>query len=140
MSAEQITRRSVSAHLAGTAYTTEISTGGHRMVVDEPAEHGGRDEGPRPHELLLGALASCIAITLKMYAGRKEWDTGEIRVDVSMARLQTGRDISTNLEIEVDFEKELSPEQRERLLQIARSCPVHRTLESPIHLTASLKH
>lgn len=74
-----------------------------------------------------------------MYAGRKEWDTGEIRVDVSMARTQLGREIDTNLTIEVGFEKELLPEQRERLLHIAPSCPVHRTLASPIHLSAALK-
>lgn len=139
MSDKNTTFRSVSALLAGEPYATRISARGHAFLVDEPTDHGGQDSGPGPHELLVSALASCIAITLKMYADRKQWETGEIAVDVAMERTQTGREIETNIGIEVRFEKELEPEQRERLLQIAKSCPVHRTLSSPIHLTASLK-
>jgi len=139
MSDKNITRRSVSAHLGEASYATRIAARGHVFLADEPTDHGGKDSGPSPHELLLSGLASCVAITLKMYAGRKGWDTGGIAVDVSMERTQSGRDVASNFVIEVGFEKELEPEQRERLLQIAKSCPVHRTLGSPIHLSAELK-
>jgi len=131
--------RSVTAHLDGAPYTTRITAKDHVLLADEPLDHGGQDAGARPHELLLGALASCIAITLRMYAGRKEWDTGKITVDVDMDRTQSGRDVESNISIAVAFEKELAPDQKDRLLQIAQSCPVHRTLSSPIQLSASLK-
>lgn len=139
MSDTKTMERSVTAHLDGLPYTTRIVAGEHTVLADEPLDQGGQNKGTKPHELLLGALASCIAITLKMYAGRKEWDTGEIKVEVGMERTQTGRDVSTQMSIALSFGKELSQEQRERLLQIASSCPVHRTLSSPIELSASMK-
>ncbi len=54
------------------------------MIVDEPAEHGGTDTGPRPTRLLAASLAGCIAITVEMYAERKGWEIGELEVDVDM--------------------------------------------------------
>lgn len=139
MSDTKTMERAVTAHLDGIPYTTRIVAGEHTVLADEPLDHGGQNAGAKPHELLLGALASCIAITLKMYAARKEWETGEITVHVRMDRSQTGRDVSTKMAIELTFGKVLPQEQRERLLQIAGSCPVHRTLSSPIELSASLK-
>ncbi|MEX1132887.1 MAG: OsmC family protein [Flavobacteriales bacterium] len=133
------TRRTVSARSGNEPYATRIGSRGHAFLADEPTDHGGQDSGPSPHELLLSGLASCIAITLRMYADRKQWDTGEIQVDVTMERTQIGREVETNMGIEVGFEKELSPEQRDRLAQIAKSCPVHRTLSSPMHFATTLK-
>ncbi len=139
MSDTKSIERSVTAHLDGIPYTTRIVAGEHTVIADEPLDQGGQNAGTKPHELLLGALASCIAITLKMYAARKEWDTGAIHVDVRMDRTQTGRDVSTKMAISLSFGNDLPQEQRDRLLQIAGSCPVHRTLSSPIEMTASLK-
>ena len=136
---EHTSHRSVSAVLDGAPYTTRITTRGLEVIADEPGDHGGLDLGPRPHELLLAGLASCTAITLRMYADRKQWDTGAIHVEATLERTQKGRDIESRIHLEVGFAGTLEPEQRERLLQIAKSCPVHRTLESPIHLSSSLK-
>lgn len=132
------THRSVTATLDGLPYTTRIVARGLEAIADEPVDHGGQDTGQRPHELLLGALASCTAITLRMYADRKQWDIGAIRVVAALDRTQTGRSIESRIHLEVAFSGVLETEQRDRLLQIAKSCPVHRTLESPIILSSSL--
>lgn len=133
------TRREVTAELSGLPYRTTISARGITAIADEPSEHGGLDAGLRPHELLLGALASCTAITLRMYADRKQWDVGGISVHAALDRTQEGRTIESRIHLDVSFDKEVPAEQRERLLQIAGACPVHRTLESPITLTRSLR-
>lgn len=135
----ETTQRRIAATLDGAPYRTEITARGITAIADEPADHGGQDLGLRPHELLLGALASCTAITLRMYAARKGWDTGGIHVEAVLDRTQEGRAVKSRIHLEVSFGAELPSDQRERLLQIAGACPVHRTLESPIHLTRSLK-
>ena len=99
---------------------------------------GGQDQGPAPHEMLLGGLAACTAITLRMYADRKQWAVGAIEVKVTLEREQKGREIESRIHLAIGFGNPLEEDQRQRLLQIARSCPVHRTLESPIHLSSSL--
>ncbi len=136
---QHTSHRSVTAVLEGLPYTTKLTTRGLDLVADEPLDHGGQDLGFRPHELMLSALASCTAITLRMYADRKQWNVAPIGVTVTMERTQSGSSIDTRIHLEVDLPQHLSDEQRVRMLQIARSCPVHRTLESPIHLSAGLK-
>ena len=135
---EHTSHRSVTAVLEGAPYTTRITARGLAVVADEPIDHGGRDQGPRPHELLLSSLAACTAITLRMYADRKQWNTGAITIEARLERIQRGREIESRIHMDIGFGTALLPEQRERLLQIARSCPVHRTLESPIHLSTAL--
>ncbi|MBK8497696.1 MAG: OsmC family protein [Flavobacteriales bacterium] len=134
----EISERSITAILDGAPYATRITARGLETVADEPLDHGGTDIGLRPHELLLGALASCTAITVRMYALRKQWNTGAIRVTASMVRTQEGKVIDTRMQLELRTTESMSPEQRDRLLQIATACPVHRTLLNPISITASL--
>jgi putative redox protein len=102
----------------------------HVVVADEPTENGGDDSGPSPQELLAASLASCTAITMEMYAYRKGWDIGEVVVDVNFEPAQRGS--PTRFQMEVRMPKELPEEQRERLMQIAAKCPVHRTLEGEV--------
>ena len=102
----------------------------HRLTADEPREHGGEDSGPSPQELLAASLASCTAITMEMYAERKGWEVGEITVDVEYEAAQRGS--PTRFTMEVQLPKELPEEQRERLMQIAAKCPVHRALEGEV--------
>jgi putative redox protein len=102
----------------------------HVVVADEPTENGGDDSGPSPQELLAASLASCTAITMEMYADRKGWDIGEVVVDVNFEPAQRGS--PTRFQVEVRMPKELPEEQRERLMQIAAKCPVHRTLEGEV--------
>lgn len=133
-----ISERSVTATLDGAPFLTRITSRGKEIIADEPLDHGGTDLGFRPHELFLSGLASCTAITLRMYADRKQWSVALIGVTVSMHREQEGSKVDTRLSILVDLPKDLPADQRERLLQIAKACPVHRTLENPIHLSAEL--
>jgi putative redox protein len=102
----------------------------HHVTADEPKDHGGDDSGPSPQELLAASLASCTAITMEMYAQRKGWDVGDITVDVDYEPAQRGS--PTRFRMVVELSKELPEEQRERLMQIAAKCPVHRTLEGEV--------
>jgi putative redox protein len=102
----------------------------HHMTADEPEENGGDDSGPSPQELLAASLASCTAITIEMYAKRKGWEIGDLQVDVNYEPAQRGS--PTKFQMEVRMPKELPEDQRERLMQIAAKCPVHRTLEGEV--------
>ncbi len=108
----------------------DVAIRDHRLTADEPRELGGEDSGPSPQELLAASLASCTAITMEMYAERKGWDVGEITVDVAYEAAQRGS--PTRFTMEVQLPKELPEEQRERLMQIAAKCPVHRALEGEV--------
>ena len=109
----------------------------HLVVADEPTKHGGADSGPSPQELLAASLASCTAITMVMYAERKGWDIGEVAVDVDYEPAQRGS--PTRFKMDVLMPKELPEDQRERLMQIAAKCPVHRTLEGEVMFEESLE-
>ena len=102
----------------------------HRLTADEPKANGGDDSGPSPQELLAASLASCTAITIEMYARRKGWEIGEVVVDVDYEPAQRGS--PTRFSMVVGLPSELPEEHRERLMQIAAKCPVHRTLESEV--------
>ncbi|HEY1595863.1 MAG TPA: OsmC family protein [Thermoleophilaceae bacterium] len=102
----------------------------HEVTADEPREHGGEDDGPSPQELLAASLASCTAITMEMYAQRKGWEVGDMAVDVNYEPAQRGS--PTRFEMVIHMPKELPEEQRQKLMQIAAKCPVHRTLEGEV--------
>jgi putative redox protein len=108
----------------------DVAVREHHVTADEPREHGGDDSGPSPQELLAASLASCTAITMEMYAVRKGWDVGEISVDVQYEAAQRGS--PTRFVMHVEMPKEVSEEQRDRLMQIAAKCPVHRALEGEV--------
>jgi putative redox protein len=107
-------------------YEHELEIREHRLTADEPEDKGGGDAGPKPTELLAAALASCTAITLEMYADRKEWELGQLEVAVEFT--EGSPDSPASFRVEISVPAELSDEQRERLLVIASKCPVHRTL------------
>jgi putative redox protein len=114
----------------GGKLSQEVSIRQHELTADEPQEHGGEDDGPSPQELLAASLASCTAITMEMYAKRKGWDVGDMSVDVNYEPAQRGS--VTRFEMVVTMPKELPEDQRQKLMQIAAKCPVHRTLEGEV--------
>ena len=109
-------------------YEHEVEMREHRLVADEPEDNGGADRGPKPTELLAAALASCTAITIEMYADRKEWDLGRVEVNVNFTEASASEPPKFGVQIQV--QAELDEEQRERILVIAGKCPVHRALAS----------
>ena len=102
-----------------------IASGHHRLTSDEPIARGGGDSGASPHELLLASLGACTSITLRMYAGRKEWELGKITVGL---RYTMHDDQKGHIDRRLSFSRPLTPEQTRRLLEIAGKTPVTRTL------------
>ena len=107
-------------------YEHEIEIREHRLISDETEDTGGGDQGPAPTELLAGALASCTAITIEMYADRKEWDLGQVEVAAEFTKGTA--DAPPKARVDIRIPVELTDEQREKILKIAHKCPVHRAL------------
>lgn len=122
------------AHIGKTAYQTTITNSKHTIVADEPADLNGTDLGPTPEELLMMSLASCTAITVRMYADRKQWPVDELDVQVSMSKATD----KTIFERKLFAKGELNEEQQNRLLQIAKACPVHKILTLPTEIITTL--
>jgi putative redox protein len=113
-------------------YQTSLSTAAHRWHGDEPAEHGGTDTAPSPSELVLSGLAACKLITLRGYIDRKEWNVARIELDLTMTVDPSVRPVKTEIRTDFRFEGELDEAQRQRLLEIAGKCPIHRMLTGEI--------
>jgi len=117
----------------GYAHDVEIE-GGHAIRVDEPTAAGGTDSGPSPTRLVAAGLASCVAITIEMYADRKDWDIGPVEVDVDV----TYQDYAPlSFAVTLRLPTDLSDEQRERLLVVARKCPVHKLIAGETEVVIS---
>ena len=115
-------------------YLMEIKTTNHTVMVDEPESIGGSNQYPNPAQYVLSALASCTAITIKMYADNKKWNVGEINVDVKMKEvISSGKTIKKIVKA-VQFENPLEDDQIERLLTIGSKCPISKLLEQPIEM------
>ncbi len=112
------------------SFTHRIDIRNHQIVTDEPAEHGGDDEGPSPQELLAASLASCTAVTMEMYAKRKGWDIGPVEVEVGYTPAERG--CLTRFTLALRLPSSVTTEQAERLQVIAAKCPVHRALEGEV--------
>jgi len=108
----------------------QIKIRGHELLLDEPTDQGGEDAGPSPQEMLAASLASCTAVTMEMYAGRKGWDVSGLEVDCDYAPAERGS--PTRFELVLRMPAHLDEEQRQRLTVIAAKCPVHRTLEGEV--------
>jgi len=136
----------VVARTESTGYRTEILANGHALVADEPVAVGGTNTGPSPYELLSAALGACTTMTLRMYADRKEWPLEDVEARVRHSKVHCvdcGDTSKPNSRIdtfsrELVFDGALDDEQKQRLLEIADRCPVHRTLHSEIRVTTTL--
>jgi putative redox protein len=114
----------------------EIVIGGkHRLITDQPERLGGEESAPSPHELFPAALAACVTVTLVMYARTKEWDLGEVTVDVDYDYRSTPR----VFEVDIGLTGELSEAQLERLEKVATACPLRRSIESGIEFVERIE-
>ncbi|HEV7132356.1 MAG TPA: OsmC family protein [Gaiellaceae bacterium] len=114
--------------IPGTLRQDVLIDGRHRLTTDEPVEIGGEGTGPAPHELFPAALAACIATTLAMYARTKDWDLGEVTVDVDYDHRSTPR----RFEIRIALGGDLTPSQLDRLEKVAAACPLRRSIETGV--------
>lgn len=122
----------------GLQFSSTIQAGNHSWIADEPIDAGGLNAGPSPHELLAGALGSCTAITLNMYASRKKWQLTGIRIHVSILREVVNGVQETRINQQVELIGPLDEMQRIRLMEIAAKCPVHKTMKSAISIETIL--
>lgn len=111
--------------------TCEVETGGYRMIADEPKDIGGNELGPTPYDLLKSALGVCTAMTLRLYAERKQWDLQHVCVTVTHEKDEKKVD---HFSRHIILRGELDKEQEDKLIEIANKCPVHRTLENNAHI------
>ena len=126
----------VKASIGKDHYKTSLETATNFIIADEPVKLGGAGLGFSPTELLASALATCTCVTLRMYADRKEWPLEQVDVAVSFERDQeNGGSSMVRL---IELHGNLSLEQRERLLQIANQCFIHKTLTNPINISTQL--
>ncbi len=127
-------------------YMQTARTGRHALTSDEPKAVGGNDAGPGPYEYLLIGLGACTAMTLRMYAEMKNLPLRRVHVRLSHRKVhaQDCTDCETRegkvdeITREIGLEGDLTAEQREKLLEIANRCPVHRTLTSEIKVRSHL--
>lgn len=114
--------------LGETGYKGTAKARDFEWIIDEPESLGGSNEGPTPTELLNAALAGCIAITLRMYANRKKWETGEISVEIYTTENEH-RQTEIHKKVTYANADSLTAEQIERLDEIAGKCPVSKLLQ-----------
>ena len=124
----------------------QIQAGSHTIIADEPQSAGGNDQGPDPYSLLLSALGACTSMTLQLYARQKGWLLEEVEVILvhNKQYAQDCEDCETKVgkvdEIRrrILLKGNLTQEQRQRLLEIAAKCPVHKTLMGEIKIRDTL--
>ena len=119
-------------------YLAEAKMRNHFAVIDEPLDKGGDDNGPTPVEYLLTAIGGCVSITLRMYAERKGWDLGKVTVNVSQKEQLTPEGIKKSLVEEISLEKEVTDEQRTKLLEIAGKCPVAKMVKGETEIDSKI--
>jgi len=128
MSKKQIT---AVVELDQSKYKTKIFADGHFIYADEPEELGGTDEGMAPGALLLASLGSCTAITIRMYADRKQIPLDGMKISLKICPEEEMNE-GTVIERKIEFIGNLDEDQRKRLMFIADKCPIHKILSNPI--------
>ncbi|MEM7171792.1 MAG: alpha/beta fold hydrolase [Pseudomonadota bacterium] len=128
-------------------FTQRIAAGSHHLRADEPTSYGGLDSGPTPYDLLLAGLGACTSMTIRMYANHKKLPLDQVTVHLQhqkihaqdCAECETKAGKIDHIVRQVELKGDLSEEQRDRILEIADKCPVHRTLENEVKISTELK-
>lgn len=136
----------VTVKMTSDGYTSQVSTGSHELLADEPASVGGDDKGPSPYEFLLASLGACTTMTLRMYADRKDWPLPTVTVELNHYRVhakdcedcESEEGMVSRIDRRLTIEGEYTDEQRKRLVEIAEKCPVHKTLVGEVKIDTTL--
>jgi putative redox protein len=131
---------------SGPGLMQEIQAGGHALRADEPVAAGGTNAGPDPYALLLSALGACTSMTLRLYAARKGWPLGEVVVELDIGRAyaedcahcEDPRAMVDQITRRITVSGALDPAQVTRLGEIAKKCPVHKTLVAGVRVLDEL--
>jgi putative redox protein len=123
-------------------FLQQVTSGEHQFEVDEPASLGGSDRAPTPYDYLLAALGSCTSMTVAVYARGKKWPLQRVTVSLwhtrvharDCAECDTKEGMLDRIEMQIEVSGDLTQAQREKLMEIAGKCPVHRTLKSEIDI------
>lgn len=134
------TDKQVVTRIGESGFTTDIMAGIHGLLADEPASSGGKGLGPSPYDYILAGLGACTAMTLRLYADHKKWDLQEVRVHLQHEKVhandceecETKPVMLDRVERHIEIEGNLDDTQRNRLVEIANKCPVHKTLASEV--------
>jgi len=116
-------------------YAQTITAAGHHLTADESEAAGGTNTGPAPYALLLASLGACTSITLRMYADRKGWTLGDVRISLRHRKSAEGAD---QIERDISFGAALSQEQLTRLGEIAEKTPVTKTIKAGVTIQTRL--
>lgn len=144
----QTTAEVMSVETGAGKFQQKIISGKHQLIADEPLDFGGLNSGPSPYDFISIGLAACTSMTLRMYAERKGLALENVSVEVNHAKVHakdcaecekgdTGR--IDKFVREISLTGTLSPDERERLLEIADKCPVHKTLVHGAAVVSKLK-
>jgi putative redox protein len=125
-----------------TGFHQEIVSGRHRFEADEPVNLGGTDTAPTPYDYLLAGLGGCTSMTIGLYARKLRWPLEDVIVALRHSRIHakdcddcdTKEGMLDRIEMEIELTGPLTPEQRVKLMEIARKCPVHRAMTSEIDI------
>jgi putative redox protein len=131
---------------SGPGLVQQIQAGPHALIADEPAAAGGTDAGPDPYALLLAALGACTSMTLRLYAGRKGWPLREVQVELDISRVyaedcahcEDPRAMVDQVRRRITVAGALDSTQVARLGEIAKKCPVHKTLVAGLRVEDEL--
>ena len=134
--------RWIIARVGPSGYRTDVEINDYALIADEPTNVGGSGLGPTPYELLLAALGSCTAMTLRMYASRKQWplESVVVRLRDTPPHMKDCEECATSavgvrsIDRIVELNGPLAPEQRTRLMEIADRCPVKQSLSRGIQV------
>jgi uncharacterized OsmC-like protein/fermentation-respiration switch protein FrsA (DUF1100 family) len=137
----------VVARTGKTGFQTEIIANGHSLIADEPIPAGGANSGPTPYDLLVSALGACTGMTLRMYADRKKLPLDAVIVRLRHQKIHAKDCLDCEdskskvdlIEREIELQGDLDEPARQRMLEVAKLCPVHRTLESRSIIDSKLK-
>ena len=123
-----------------------MTVGKHELISDEPANIGGTDKGPDPYDYLLMSLGSCTVITVRMYAERKGWEIEDIYMELRHSKdyaddCKDCDDPKAKIDViekELIIKGDLTDEQLNRLLEISKKCPVHKTIQGDLELRSTV--
>jgi len=119
-------------------YQQEVIAGQHHLLADEPVDMGGNDSGPAPFDFVMAGLGACTSMTLRMYAERKDLALHAVHVEMTHHKVEVDGVKRDCIERRITLDGDLTPEQRQRLLEIANKCPVHRALSQSFLLDCKL--